>query len=270
MSAKYVQGYATEEQQRLIKQAEYWRSRLILRDLSFNVGESLLEIGCGVGAVLGEIGKAFPGLNLAGIDIEPRQIEYARKYLKSQGLDRVELHVGDAASLPWSDATFDRVYAIWLLEHVSDPKAVLREAYRVLKPGGTITVTEADYKSILIWPESADYLYLQDALCELWEQSRGNPYVGRILGPLLLGAGFGEVKNTPLPMYYCYALEREELRQFAELIHAFFEVMIPEIARNLGKDRSRLEAGLECWRNLVEEPEGVATIVIYRGTARRF
>ncbi|MDY6805209.1 MAG: class I SAM-dependent methyltransferase [Cyanobacteriota bacterium] len=270
MSVKYVQGYATEEQDRLIKQAEYWRERVILRDLSFTAGESLLEIGCGVGAVLGEIGKAFPDLNLTGIDLEPRQIEYARKYLKNQGIERVELHVGDAASLPWPDATFDRVYAIWLLEHVSDPKAILREAYRVLKRGGTITLTEVDYKSILIWPESADYLYLQDALCELFHRAGGNPHVGRILGPLLVAAGFGEIKNTPLPMYYCYGLGREELRQFVELICAFLEVLIPEMTQNLGKDTSRLEAGLEFLRNIAEEPEGVATIIIYRGTAKRF
>ncbi|NET57604.1 MAG: methyltransferase domain-containing protein [Symploca sp. SIO2E6] len=269
LSAKYVHGYTTPEQHRLVKQAKYWRERLILRDLNLTGGERLLEIGCGVGAVLGEIGKAFPDSNLAGIDIEPRQIEYARQYLTQMGLNNIELHVGDAIQLPWPDASFDHVYGMWILEHVCDPKAILREAYRVLKIGGLITLNEVDYKSFLIWPESPDFQYLQDSVYEMFSLYGGNPHVARVLGPLLLAAGFSEVKNTPLAMHYCYALEREELQKFIAWSSAPMELAIPEIVQVLGKDRSRLEAGLEFFRSIAKEPEGVATMVIYRGAAKR-
>ncbi len=63
MSLEYIHGYSADEQQRLIEQARYWQTKLILSDLNYSSGTNLLEIGCGAGAVLGILGKAFPGLN---------------------------------------------------------------------------------------------------------------------------------------------------------------------------------------------------------------
>jgi SAM-dependent methyltransferase len=94
-----------------------------------------------------------------------------------------ELEAGDRHT--WDNESFDRTYSIWFLEHLDRPENVLQEAYRVLKTGGTIALNETDYRTILIEPESSDYQYLQNALCELLIQSGGNPYIGRKLGLLL-------------------------------------------------------------------------------------
>ena len=67
----YVHGYATTEQERLLRQADHWRDELILAGTTLYPGTRLLEIGCGVGAVLGILGVAFPGIILAGVDIDP-------------------------------------------------------------------------------------------------------------------------------------------------------------------------------------------------------
>src|SRR5947199_10625261 len=178
----YLHGYSSEEQQRLVLQAHYWHELLALGDLSYRQGESLLEIGCAAGATLGVLGTAFPGVKLAGIDLETRQIEFARRHLAGLGLSDVDLRVGDARQLPWAERAFDHVYIMWLLEHVdeADGEAILRQAFRVLKPGGTITVTEPDYTAIRIYPESEDYEYLRQALLDLFRRN-GNAIAGRIL-----------------------------------------------------------------------------------------
>src|SRR5262249_19390508 len=123
----YVHGYERREQDRLLAQAEHWREELILDGTMLQPGTRLLEIGCGVGAVLGVLGEAFPRISLAGVDIEERQVLAAREHLAGLGLS-ADLRRADALALPYGDASFDHVWMMWFLEHVSDPVAALREA----------------------------------------------------------------------------------------------------------------------------------------------
>jgi cyclopropane fatty-acyl-phospholipid synthase-like methyltransferase len=80
MSA-YVHGYGTPEQERLVQQAEHWRQRLVRDGTQLEPGTPLLEIGCGSGAVLAVLGQEFPGVRLTGVDIESKQLEFARGHL---------------------------------------------------------------------------------------------------------------------------------------------------------------------------------------------
>lgn len=260
----YIHGYSSQEQERLIQQARYWREELILRDLNYQAGESLLEIGCGAGAVLGILGQTFPDLKLAGIDLEQKQIEYAKVYLSRLNLADVDLRVGDAITLPWADNQFDRIYAMWFLEHLPNPLKVLQEAKRVLKPGGTITLTETDYRTILISPESSDYRYLMDSLCELLLQAGGNPYIGQSLATLLAQAGFQRIDNRPFPVHHAYSLDRQKLRGFIEYVDSWLAPTVQQAATKLGKDISRLQAGLDWFGSISDRDDGSVSVTIYR------
>ena len=100
MSHAYLHGYSPKEQQRLVDQAEYWRDSLIPLGLTLKSGERLLDIGCGAGATLGVLASRFPGVAVAGIDREPRQISFARTHLERLGVAAADLRTGDAAALP--------------------------------------------------------------------------------------------------------------------------------------------------------------------------
>jgi ubiquinone/menaquinone biosynthesis C-methylase UbiE len=263
----YIHGYSDTEQERLIQQAEYWREKLILKDLDYQAEEHLLEIGCGAGAVLGILGQTFPGLKLAGIDLEQKQIDYAQKHLDNLDLSAADLRVGDATKLPWQDNYFDHLYAIWFLEHLPNPLQVLQEAKRVLKPGGTITVTETDYRTMLVTPESADYRYLIDSLCELLLQAKGNPSMGQSLGTLLFQAGFERVNNQRFPVHHAYSLDRQELRGFINYVDSWLAPTVEQAVAELGKDLPRLQAGLDWFRSISDRPDGAISITIYRASA---
>ena len=111
---------------------------------------SVLDMGCGTGlaarAIAGHAG--FRG-SVTGIDLSAHLVAVASRLAGEQGLgQRVTFQSGDVRRLPFADASFDAVVAHTLISHVPGPLAVLEEAARVLKPGGTIAVFDGDYASL--------------------------------------------------------------------------------------------------------------------------
>ncbi|PZD74702.1 Demethylmenaquinone methyltransferase [Acaryochloris thomasi RCC1774] len=264
----YIHGYDLEEQARLVAQANYWRERLILREVDFAEGDAVLELGCGVGAVLGILGQAYPSLRLAGIDLQSTQIDYARKHLETLELT-ADLRVGDASQLPWAESQFDQVCTTWFLEHLPQPELALKEAYRVLQPGGRLSLTEPDYMKIRPWPVNSDYDYLISSLCDLLIQSGGSPAMGPRLGPLLESAGFSEVRNQAWGYHYFQTTANQELKKFVEYVDGWLAPTVPQIAQKLGRDPQQLAAGLDFLRQLPHQPDGAITATIFRATGQK-
>ena len=263
--AKYLHGYDQSEQERLVAQAEYFRHSLIRRRLRYLPGQSVLEIGCGAGAVLGVLADEFPGLRWTGIDREAAQIAFAKEHLTQLGLGEAELRVGDASDLPWPDASFDHVYAMWFVEHLSDPLPILREARRVLKPGGSITLTETDYTTFRSHPTNDDF----DVLCQAqydFYAAYGQPYAGRRLGAWLSEAGFEHVTNDPLGFQFFRGSESDtkRLRDHAEYNIGFLEPAVPAMVEAVGADEARLRRGLDHLRTLADQPGAALSQIVFR------
>jgi ubiquinone/menaquinone biosynthesis C-methylase UbiE len=98
----------------------------------------VLEIGVGTGKNL----RLYPpGVEVTGIDISPRMLERARALAGRIGVTP-ELHLADAQRLPFADDSFDTVTATCVFCSVPDPVQGLREAARVLRPGGELLLVE--------------------------------------------------------------------------------------------------------------------------------
>jgi SAM-dependent methyltransferase len=95
-----------------------------------------LEIGAGSGAMAAQLLTRCPALSLVISDFDAGMVKTARKAVAAFGA-RVAVQQADAARLPYRDDTFDLVFAFAMLHHVGDWPRAVREALRVLRPGGT-------------------------------------------------------------------------------------------------------------------------------------
>ena len=102
-------------------------------------GARVLDIGTGPGVLLVELATLRPDLRVTGVDRSADMIDAARRRLVPFG-DRAEAVVGDAAELPFPDASFDLIVSSLSLHHWQRPADAAGELRRVLRPGGQVCV----------------------------------------------------------------------------------------------------------------------------------
>jgi ubiquinone/menaquinone biosynthesis C-methylase UbiE len=99
-----------------------------------HAGERVLEIGCGTGSDLLQFAKH--GAVATGIDITTEHIRLARERVGSLA----QVSHGDGTNIPYPDASFDYVYSHGVLHHLDQPRRMVEEIFRVLRPGGRFNV----------------------------------------------------------------------------------------------------------------------------------
>jgi SAM-dependent methyltransferase len=106
---------------------------LQLVDFEGYANRTVLEIGCGAGVDLARFAKG--GAIVTGVDLAPSAIDLARANFAQQGL-RGEFQVANGEQLPFPDGSFDMVFAHGVVQYTADPRQLVAECRRVLKPGG--------------------------------------------------------------------------------------------------------------------------------------
>lgn len=100
-------------------------------------GQHVLEIGVGQGTDMMQFAQA--GAICHGVDITENHLKLTALNATLRGFD-VDLHEVDATRLPFGDNSIDCVYSFGVLHHIPEIEQVIREIYRVLKPGGRVMI----------------------------------------------------------------------------------------------------------------------------------
>ncbi|HEY5532904.1 MAG TPA: arsenite methyltransferase [Candidatus Anoxymicrobiaceae bacterium] len=148
---------------------------------SLSDGETVLDLGSGAGVdCFIAAGKVGPRGRVIGVDMTPEMIDRARENVSRGGYDNVEFRLGEIEHLPVADSSVDVIISNCVINLAPDKNEVFAEAYRALKPGGRLMVSDIVLTRELP-PEVKESV---DAL------------VGCIAGAWLKGDYVGAVKNA--------------------------------------------------------------------------
>jgi SAM-dependent methyltransferase len=185
-------------------------------------GMTLLDCGCGPGAITLGLAEAVAPGQAVGVDREPSMVARAGALAEAHQVAHVQFQVGDICALPFPAASFDAVFTCAVLEHLADPVQALREIGRILRPGGIVGVSYSDWTEPLISPPDEALRHFFTLFERGFQHHGGSLHRGRHLRGMLRQAGLTVCSMTAA---CSSASTPEAVRQTVEGYIAWMEEM---------------------------------------------
>ena len=196
-SSFYVHGTDPEEQGRLSLLNDILNAGS-LRELALQGGESILDLGCGLGQLtMGMAGAAGPNGRVLAIDRSEEQLAEAQR--RAAGHPEVTFRQGDVLALELGEdewGSFDVAHTRFLLEHLPEPLAVVKSMVRAVRPGGRVVLEDEDHEILRLWPEPEGFAPVWTSYIESYRRAGNDPTIGKRLVELLHQAGAQPRRST--------------------------------------------------------------------------
>ena len=114
----------------------------LIRRLGLKENMRVLEVGVGPGYFSLKVAQTVSGGRLVVSDIQPEMLAIAQKRLDKKHVKNASFHHCNGTDFPFEDETFDRIYMVTVLGEVENKAAYVKEFWRLLVPGGIVSVSE--------------------------------------------------------------------------------------------------------------------------------
>ncbi len=157
-------------------------------------GMAVLDCGCGPGVLTCDIAEFIPNGNVLGIDLDKSQINIAEEEARTRGIKNTKFQQANVYDLQSINEAFDGVFSHALMERLAEPSKAIKQAWQILKPGGTLAVCSPDWGGFLLAPSSEELNQAIEAYKNLQTKNRGDVFVGRKLSRFFEDTGFEQIK----------------------------------------------------------------------------
>ena len=171
---------------RCLEPAQLAIRKAYLSPLSLPAGAKALEMGSGTGHVTSDLLTMAGAASAHGIEPSPVMVERANTLFAD--VPNLSFAIGDAKNTGLEDQSFDLVLLHTLLCHVPGPEDVVREAFRLLKPGGILAICDGDYSTATA--QIADFDPLDQLVRFMINQNVTNLWIMRQISSTLVETGF--------------------------------------------------------------------------------
>jgi SAM-dependent methyltransferase len=232
-------------------------------------GLRVADICCGCGDVALLIARDLKPGFIVGVDHSLPAIEYASRLAKEFKVRNADFRLGDATALMLEDEQFDFVLCRLSIQIFSRPELILKELYRVLKPGGRLYLIGEDYDLIVGYPNDEDIRAVYDAAGKYGRDIGMDLYNGKKLYSILNGLRLGGIRLD----YLNVDTVNSDRQIFAEMIRSWRHFSAQTIGRELGlsgEAKGRLEGGYDAHLRTIQHPFGYTkwTVVAASGEKR--
>jgi len=198
-----------------------WRhEREILPRHGLRPGMTMADVCCGIGDFAALVWKEFTPARLVAIDHAKPSLAYARKVAADFGIKGVEYVYGDASQMLLDDNQFDFVTCRHSLQVFDRPELILKELFRICKPGGRVYITNEKNSHCLGEPRGESIQWTYTEVAKLWDHFKMDIELGPKSRRYMTDTGFDDIR---MESFMVTNLDGDP-QDFADIIQAWEDV----------------------------------------------